>query len=264
MITLSNDPILVIEKGLLGATFDVPYIFEVQVSKYGRMSVSAVTSVHLQEDEIPRVYLSSRNGITRENGIVRINLNQDIILEGACETNNAPDTMTWEIIPSIGAAPYQILPWTQEQYGEVFLLETASNWLTPGNTYTAHFICTDTSGGSSYSEISLAVNAPPKGPMCEACLSGKAGSECIKSGRPVVDLFKVSCNNWADPDSPLEYQFAYSGSFNGEFQEYVFDWNTISFLELIFPTGQIQIKSRVRDALGAQSEWMQDTVSRTK
>ena len=259
-IELTNTPTLVFQIGTLGVTNDVPYTFEVTISKYGKMPMSARTLVHVQEDKTPTTYLWSKNGIMGEDGLIKINLDDDLIIEGACETDYLPNTMRWEFQPSIGDAPYQILPWTKDQYGEVFLLEKASHWLMPGNTYAVHFSCSDSSSSQSFSEIMLQVNVPPKGPRCEACLKGKSGSQCVKQGRPILDVFQISCNNWADPDSPLEYQFAIEGTFDGAFKELVFDWSRQSFHEAMLPSGTIHVKARVRDSLGASSDWIQDTV----
>lgn len=65
---------------------------------------------------------------------------------------------------------------------------------------------------------------------------------------------------WSDKiksqDGGLQYQFAYSGVFDGELSEVQFDWGTSPSLDLILPPGTIKVKSRVKDGFGGTTPWM--------
>ena len=257
ILELDNTPSITIDSETLLPTFDAPYLFSVIVSKsfanscYKPMA-KAKMPVYLDEEEIPLVSVSSDSGAMHADGYRILNVNDRMVFEGRCTTSNEPYDLRWEFSPTVNLEAFEFFG----SRSQTILLPSSMGVFESGNVYTVTLRCTDSSQATSYTEMTIMLNAPPKGPSCAACLIGEEG--CLKSGAPVFDKFKYCCDNWADPDSPLEYQFGYSGSFEGEVTEVLFDWNTASCIDLSLPSGEISLKARVRDALGAESNWMMD------
>lgn len=59
-------------------------------------------------------------------------------------------------------------------------------------------------------------------------------------------------------DGGLQYQFSYSGVFDGVFSRVQFDWGTSPSLDLVLPPGTISLESRVKDGFGGTTPWMPD------
>jgi uncharacterized protein YfaP (DUF2135 family) len=256
-IELSGSSNILVPSGTLKATFDVPYTFKVRVSKQGKIPAETAIEVYLDEEKIPLVYVSSYTGVIQDDGAFKINAQDALMLEGICNSDDEPDMLSWDFTPNIevSAETFSLSDW----YGQMLWLPSAEEF-TPGNRYTASFSCT-VAGSTGHSQIVIEINTVPKGPPCTICLFGAAPGECIKEGPPVSGIFDYSCTDWADADSPLEYQFGYFGTFNGEYQEVTSGWSGVSAVELSFPSGVITVKSRVRDALGASSVWMLDVIN---
>jgi len=212
VVKLYNTPSITISAGTLSATFDVPYLFSVRISKsssspcYKAMSKSTMP-VFLAEEEIPLVYIAFESGFMHGNGYLQINVNSPMVMQGQCDTKSPPYTLAWEFSPSVSLKHFELLG----DDNQTLFLAPGQGVFVPGNMYKAKLSCADDSGAESYTEMTIMINTPPTGPRCVACLIGEEG--CLKIGIPVFDKFRYCCNNWADPTlnpKPLEYQFGYS------------------------------------------------------
>jgi len=166
-------------------------------------------------------------------------------------SQESPSILSWSFNP--------LLEIPTQQSDHFFYLPSALGYVIPGNRYTARFTCAQGTG-TNYAELALVVNTPPRGLPCTVCNTADE-TKCVQKGAPVFDVFRISCDGWADSDTPLAYQLGYSGIFEGEYQEVLLSWSMQSVRELSFPSGRIEVKSRVRDALGAETAWMFNTIT---
>jgi hypothetical protein len=213
--------------------------------------------VYLHKENIPYVFISFERGVMQQNGAFKINVNDHLVLEGGCETEQAPYELFWTFdpLPQTSSA-LEILG----EYKQTLSVMPSSGLFVPGNQYTSVLTCVDASGASSHSELSLIINSPPAGPPCAVCKLGEADGMCTKTGAPILDTFRYSCSSWSDEDLPLQFQFGYSVQVNGQYQEVNFDWGAASQLDLSFPSGTLDLVACVRDILGAETEKMYDKV----
>jgi hypothetical protein len=247
-------------------TFGDPYVFTVTVEKGSKIPVTFSMSVNLTEAAIPEVSIEAGSGKRQLDGRIRINPTDQLIVFGECSVirdDLAVDlATTWSFEPAIDAGVYEIINEKGKaivsRKRETLVVGADTGAFAPGSLYLVKFTCTDFTGESTTAKISLAINAPPRGKPCQICrLAGAAcAADQPRIGQPIFDNFRFSCLSWADEDSPLEYQFAYSGFFGGEFAEVMLDWGSSSVVEMIFPPGDINVKARVRDSFGASTAWM--------
>jgi hypothetical protein len=247
-------------------TFGDPYVFTVTVEKGSKIPVTFSMPVSLTEAAIPKVSIEAGSGERQLGGRIRINPTDQLIVFGECSVirdDLAVDlTTTWSFEPAIDAGVYDIISEKGKaivsRKRETLVVGGNTGAFSPGSSYLVKFNCTDVTGESTTAEISLAINAPPRGKPCQICrLAGAAcAADQPRIGQPIFDAFRYSCPSWADEDSPLEYQFAYSGFFGGEFTEVMLDWASSPVVDMVFPPGDINVKVRVRDSFGASTAWM--------
>jgi hypothetical protein len=247
-------------------TFGDPYVFTVTVEKGSKIPVTFSMPVSLTQAAIPAVSIEAGSGERLLGGRIRINPADQLIVFGECSVireDLAVDlTTTWRFEPAIDAGVYDIISEKGKaivsRKRETLVVRADTGAFSPGSSYLVKFNCTDVTGESTTAEISLAINAPPRGKPCQICrLAGAAcAADQPRIGQPIFDTFRYSCPSWADEDSPLEYQFAYSGLFGGEFTEVMLDWASSPVVDMIFPPGDISVKARVRDSFGASTAWM--------
>ena len=247
-------------------TFDDPYVFTVMVTKGSKFPATYSMPVSLTEAVVPDVSIEAGSGERLPSGQIRINPTIQLVVFGECrvirEDLAENLTMTWRFEPAISEGAYEVMAevgvTTTTHKRETLIVGADADAFIPGSSYTVQFTCADATGESSTTKISLAVNAPPRGKPCEICRL--EGTACVdyepRNGEPIFDTFRYSCLSWADEDSPLEYQFAYSGVFDGEFVEVSLDWTSSPVIDLIFPPGDVSVKARVRDSFGGSTEWM--------
>ena len=153
---------------------------------------------------------------------------------------------------------FQKLPGVEEALTrrETLLVLPDTEALAVGTSYDVKLDCIDSNNNSASSVLVLSVNAPPRGAACRACrwLGTACATTQPHAGVPIFDIFRLACENWADEDGPLEYQFAYSN--DASQNELRFDWGSNPSMDFILPPGKIILKVRVRDGLGASTAWM--------
>jgi hypothetical protein len=256
-ISLGTSHVIIVDGNTLAPTVDAPYIFTVEVFKSPRVPQAYSMPVYLDKENIPYVFISFERGVMQPNGAFKINVNDQLVLEGGCETEQASYELLWTLdpLPQTSSA-LEILG----EYKQILSVMPSSGLFVPGNQYTSVLTCVDASGASSHSELSLIINSPPAGPPCAVCKLGEADGMCTKTGAPIHDIFRYSCARWSDEDLPLQFQFGYSVQVNGQYQGVNFDWGAASQLDLSFPSGTLDLAACVRDILGAETEKMYDRV----
>jgi hypothetical protein len=253
---MGSGPDITIPQNSLAPTFDLPYIFTVEISKSSKMSVTHSIPVYLQKAIIPVVHIASQSGKSQDNGVVKINVDEGAVLQGACETFENSYNLSWTFEPELSNVnAFELLGKLRT------ILYLLPGSMFTGNRYTVALTCKDSSGATGYSELTLLTNTPPKGPDCQVCRIGETTDTCAKTGIPLFDTFEYSCDDWADADLPLEYQFGYESEVNGEQKELVFDWGRVSTAVSSFPPGKIKTIALVRDGMGSRSQKMYDYLS---
>jgi hypothetical protein len=238
-------------------------MFTVHVSKILKATQVFQMPVALTEQLIPDVSaLEAASGEIQPTGVVRINPDEQFVVHGRCQ-HNAPVQIVWTFTPPIPRKFYEILAEDLSKdllnRAESLVVPPYSGAFSAGTSYVVKFECVEEATGlSAYSSLLLDVNAPPRGRECSACRlseGGKCASSDPKRGEPIFDVFRYACFDFADEDGPLEYQFGYSANpARDEWNE--FDWGMTPSMNLILPSGQIQLKARVRDSFGASTKWM--------
>jgi len=243
-----------------------PYLFEVKVSKGSMMSQYFTMPVTLTEAAIPAVSIGSSCGERLADGGIKVNAQDQLVMHGACSVINSGAKgmkLTWNFSPDLKTESPTESPWSvipdasfsdNTTQREALIVAAGSGAFAAGSTYIVSLQCEDLDADEkAVAQFSLAVNAPPRGDDCTSCRL--LGSNCATAdptqGEPIFDVFRVSCMNWADEDGSLQYQFGYS---SGD-TESVFDWGGSRMVDLNLPPGEVSLKARVRDGLGASTPW---------
>lgn len=268
-LELAGQSVVKISESMLAMLFPTaenPYIFTVSVSKASSTPVSFSMPVSLTEAAIPAVTIRAGSGKRTPSGVIRINPDDQVVLFGDCSVfreDLAHNFMlTWSFVPAISKEFYKVMSDPNvtkiTERRQTLIVGAGTVAFMAGSSYLVEVRCTDSVGKSEVSTLSLSVNAPPRGDPCFVCRL--AGTSCAndepKQGKPIFDTFRYSCPSWADTDAPLQYQFMYTGTFDGEYTEVIFDWRTLPMVDLILPPGEISVLARVRDSFGGSTEWM--------
>ena len=269
-LALDRQSVLIISKDTLGNMFTTatenPYFFSLSVSKAFATPKSFSMPVFLTEAVIPDVAVVGGSGSQTPSGVIRINSADQLVLFGHCSviSQDLATTLTlkWSFEPDVSEEFYDVINdmsvTENTQRRQTLIVSAQMKAFVSGGSYMARLQCTDAANESATSTLSLSVNSPPRGNPCFVCRL--SGSSCAKDkpdrGAPIFDTFRFSCPSWADTDSPLQYQFKYSGNFDGKFTEVMFDWGTSPAVDLILPPGEISLMARVRDSFGGSTEWM--------
>ena len=255
-ITMGENSSVIVPADSMAQTTDYPYKFTLTVSKAGKSPVSYSISVVLVQQDIPSVELVVVGDFTNQkDGSVKINANSVLRLQASCSSQAG--SQEWSVSPEVELASpsFVITPTSLVYLGE------GANALSAGNTYTFKSTCTvvgDIETVTGVVEQVVVVNSPPSGVPCSTCLVS-GNNECTKVGNPVFDIFRITCENWADSDGGLEYRFGYNVA--GDDKEVLFEWSSARSVELRLPSGSISLTAQVRDALGARSTIMRSEVS---
>jgi hypothetical protein len=126
----------------------------------------------------------------------------------------------------------------------------------PGNTYVVELRGT-AAGLQGATARGVTVNLPPAGGAFSACLlpAGGGGGEaagCVAAGLAVVDVFRLECESWADPEGgvPLAYRFGYRLLGGGGGEDVWFDWAPAALKDVSLPAGDVLAMAQVRGGTG--------------
>jgi hypothetical protein len=243
-----------------------PYRFTVTVRKQGRLAASSSTTVFVQQAAVPQAGLSAEvsAGAYRSDGSIVINADGRLVLRGSCKaaTPGAADPLFgWSFEPALDPwllADTALFPLGMGSSSLVVAGSGAGGAQLPGLQYRISLTCTDALGSGSVGLV-VGINFPPSGGTCGACRLGSAS--CAKTGRAVVDQFRMECGGWADENLPLEYRFGMQPLSDGAANAATwFAFSAEQRVDLLFPAGTYNALAIVRDALGAQSEVKEDPV----
>ncbi len=212
---------LALPAGALPAS-DWPYVFTVTVSKPGRAPAAAAVPVEVvagaallvsveavcwQHPADSSPCCAAPDGTTLANGDSRLRF---------AASADAPASFAWSVSPVLPAdAAAAAAPIGYE--GVQFVLQAGPAFV-PGNRYTVAVAAAAAAGGATGSGAkALVINSPPMGGSFSACLlpaGGAAageGAACERAGQAVLDVFRLACAGWADPDGDplLLFRFAY-------------------------------------------------------
>ncbi len=251
---------------------DAPYIFSVTVSKKGRSAASAQVRVFVQEEPVPLISMSiimcvradfdQRPCCRTSGGTFIANSESRIVASG---TSSMPDTsFEWSLIPNDlknnTGAPLGY-------HSNIFVLEGSKSVFSQGNNYVLELrgAVAGALGNVGRTEQVLMINSPPMGGSFTACViqDDSTSQECIMTGRPIIDEFRLMCSGWTDPEGDvyLSYSFGYEVQDAANNSAPVwFGWVPDFTKDIVLPSGRIVILAVVRDDCGAQSDVMQATV----
>ncbi len=238
----------------LAPTAESPYMFQVTVSKAGKMPRSFSMPVTMSKNRIPTVSVSSSVGLALPDGSVLVNSNDRVVLSGACDESEG--ILQWSFSPAVSedasAFPLGLSSSSLVVYGDPL-----SPFL-PGNTYNVELSCTNADNLAGRAQKSLIINAVPSGLGCSACRVSTSG-QCEKTGQAILDKFRFTCESFADQHIPLWYRFGYREP--GASQVTWLGASKQRSLVMGFPSGEVTLYAQVEDNLGAQSAVYTDTIT---
>jgi hypothetical protein len=269
LLSFPASPTLLIPPFLL-APLDSPYIFAVTVSKPGRSSGTASMPVYVVLDQIPVITMNTacvraeydhRSCCVAPSGAVLSNTDSHIVFTAF---SSVPSTeFYWHLEPLTFALDGVSAPLGNRS--ALFVVQGSMKNFVPGNHYTVYVLgLLNGSDAVGKAEQALIINSPPQGGSFSACLipgEENEGGECITSGTAVIDIFRLVCASWTDPEggSLLQYRFGYKNE-NGENasnESVWFDWTPDSMKEMSFPSGHIFVMAQIRDECGGQSDTLE-------
>ena len=249
-----------------------PYVFQVTVSKQWRSPATATVAVFAtdwptaivlftsgtcsrsESNSQPCCPASGDGSVILANPSSRLSFKASAVLDG-----NIQGALRWDLFAAAGdtALALDIADAPIGLASDSFVLQGSVALLTPGGTYRVRASAVDAAG---WAEQILAVNRPPAGGTCTACLVVGPIGECLASGLALADIFRLSCVGWADPDGTgqLEYRFGYSlsatDSFssssnstnsNSTWQVVWLDWGADEWRDVALPAGQVVVLAQV-------------------
>ena len=262
----------------VNANFSLPFIKVVNMTmgfKYAVTLVGASTDGRSSSATVSVSPLSSGSAIVRiQTKTVKFNSDSTLKLTGGLIAFSN-QTISWDVFPIVSLENYGLtqpsknVSMSEVKEGLVFSLAVQPSVFAPGKTFTfrltsspisaspdsqnqqSHFSLTDSdSSMTSYSEISLQVNAPPTSGIL--VVSPLNGTEMVTS-------FTVLSRNWIDDpaDYPLAYAFAYVLDKAGETDFTLSLFSEKSYTVTPLPAGLLSMNSTVlckgviRDNMGA-------------
>jgi hypothetical protein len=263
------------------APVDAPYVFTVTITKLGRAPATASMPVYIVADSRATVTIASqciradfdqRGCCVLANGAIFANTNSKLNFLAISDRPNT--TYAWTLLPSVSVLDVSAAPLGYST--SIFLIQGAIGVFVAGNTYTVRVL------GYGYgaampgeAQQTLTINSPPAGGSFAACLVPAGGSvigQCLTTGTSVIDLFRLSCSGWTDPEggSLLEYRFGYfvaaenvsaSPAVTNVASNFVwFDWAGDSVKEMSFPSGNVTVTAQVKDECGAYTDILTTTL----
>ena len=227
-----------------------PYLFTLTVSKPKRTSGSASVSVLVTALLIPQIGIQQNFSAWSSLGVPQV-LSSDKIRLAGYSSDSEIAQFSWSLqsqnttifLPAI-AVPLG--------YSNMnFVLNVAFGNLVPGITYTIILRGTASiSNTVGTASIQFQLVQPPQSGSCTTCKYVPGTSGCITNGTALVDLFRVSCNGWADTNQPLTYRFGLRTSQGDSW----FDSIPDSYKDLRLSTGKITVLAVVINALGSSTD----------
>uniref|UniRef100_A0A7S0E8W5 GPS domain-containing protein n=1 Tax=Hanusia phi TaxID=3032 RepID=A0A7S0E8W5_9CRYP len=256
LLELPSGVQLVVPGDSLADTGELFYTFSLVVSKEGKTPSTASKQVQVTKAFVPAVVMTS-NVPTYDGAVGIANQGDKLVYEASCPYPSASYVWTISPSPNVGYDVASVFPFGHN--GPILLVENGVAALTQGLTYSVAVECS-VNGSVGTSLSSFMVNTPPQGGTCYACLVTSSGG-CVKEGRPLLDEFVVTCENWIDPDTPLTYEFGFSYVQDGETITKWFQPTTLPYLVMRLPSSTaIQLSAVVSDGRGALTSVIQDTV----
>ena len=248
LLILKSEALLRIDSNRLAATQDVPYIFSVSVrdSAMRKMRDTAAVAVSIISSPTVSVDLEMLSASGLRGSDVVVNSDENTVFYADCGFHSENfQSISWDIKPSSDKLQGMLAEWVDNPY---LILKGGSDVLQAGQQYSIEASCSET-GAYGKGSVSINTNEPPSGGTCLVCLLGS--EECITSGSPIVDTFRISCMNWADQDSPLQYHFGFR---TGNEDTLWTAYRSSSFVDFVFPSGNIEIFAQVQDSLGESTK----------
>jgi hypothetical protein len=247
------------------------YSFFVTVSKRGKLSAAASTSVRVVLESIPeaRLTVDADAASFQSDGSLLINADGRLVLRGSCGPESTSDAGTsfkfgflWSFDPpldSVFIKDSNYFPLGLQSNNMVMTGKGLDITRMPTSRFTISLTCNE---NEKLGTVNLAVeiNPPPSGGKCEACLRKSSATTCTKNGRPLADLFRMECFGWADNMLPLQYQFGLQ-SLDDTNTSTWFARSQENKIDFLLPTGYFNLLARVIDAFDAESSILYDTVS---
>ena len=249
-LVINGTSIVAIESGALGPTMDYPYVFSVTVQDAALQKPpdTAVVSVYVMQTAVTVFsvqILSNFQSIASSQPVV--NSNNKLVLFASCS-----EQVSWSVQPSLAASKISSSALPSGFSNSYFIIDGRYNVLSGGTSYTFQANCFKNGNGTEIligsTSQSLIVNEAPSGGKCFACVLG--GKGCSTTGAPISTVFRISCVNWADLNGPITYSFGFSVS--GDSIAWLAPMQQ-PFVDIVFPTGTIQVFAEIFDALGAST-----------
>ena len=247
---------------------DTPYVFTVSVAKTGHALATASVPVFVVSDARPvlqmrsqciRAEFDQRACCVDYTGLSLANVDSRLSFSGLSDIANT--TFQWTLLPRNGAINPTVEPLGNSTVN--YIIQGAFGVFMPGNRYSVRLLgyCLNYEL-PGHAEQAIIINSPPIGGNFSACLlitDSDASATCITVGSAIIDVFRLSCPSWTDPegDSLLEYRFGFyllAENVSNNSNIIWFDWAADFVKEISFPSGQVKAVAQVKDDCGALSD----------
>ena len=232
-----------VNAGSLVLSTGFPYVFSVTVQDSARKKApsSAQLSVYIVAAATIDVSIVPLSSTYFQGTKPVINTNDELVLFASCSAS-----ISWSLSP-LPSRHIQRQAFTAGLNNNYFIVAGGYGALISGNQYSFQATCSDgnVSGSSTYS---ININQAPSGGTCSGCLLDSPG--CQNVGNPIFSVFRISCVDWADQNTPLNYRFGF-----GKGDEDI-AWtapDTPSFVDFTFPSGTLDVYAEVLDSFGGSS-----------
>ena len=254
---------LQISPGKLAPSYE-PYVFQLSVSKAGKLPAAATVQVYVMPQKVPQITAQltcsrsssdQRPCCTAANGALLANSDSKFVVSAFSDTVNT--SFECFLLSSLLS---NVSIDTVRLGSNVFILQGSASTLFQGNTYVLRLIGSIDTIKTSKAEADIFVNYPPTGGTFTGCLIQNDVGKCVTVGLSLLDTFRLECNSWTDPEGDLllSYRFGYSvgnTSLDSSSIQW-FDWSRNSIKDVFLPTGQITVLAQVQDDCGGQTTFL--------
>ena len=264
-LVLSSTPQILISANALPPSVDnIPYRFTVTVSKHGKIPATASTNIYVREDPIPVVSLTAdaETSAFQNDGSLLINIDSRLILHSFCSSRNSTGatSVLWSLPSEFNVTAMSSagqLPLGLQSNSLVVAGGIGNRVFSSKSPFAITLFCSDDFGIGQTSLI-VQINEAPSGGMCEACSFESA--LCAKTGKALIDIFRMQCNGWMDNNLPIKYQFGLQALDNNGTITW-FAWSTDHSMDFLLPYGEFAILAAVQDSLAATTQIIKESVS---
>jgi hypothetical protein len=255
----------VIEPGIL-APLEMPYTFQVTVSRKGKVPANAQVQVYVFSAQIPTITLSVscfRDSLSQipccrsAGGSILAAMESRIISLASSNTPNV--SFKWSLSPK---AVFDSISAPLGYLSDLFVLQGSSDVFVQGSKYLLQL---EGVYGEfkNFASKSVIINSPPVGGIFTACLlTATRNNGCVESGLSIIDVFRLSCTLWADPEGSvlLSYRFGYYFQDNSKVIQsnqtdlVWFDWTLDNMKDLSLPSGEMVMMAQIQDDCGGQTD----------